>query len=145
MADPDFEEILSQDMGDVEAPKPLPAGEYTFSIESYETGRSSQKKTPYVRFFCSPVEAGEDVDVEALETVNDWRNKKLRTTFYLTENSTFRLRRFFEEVLGMPVEGRQIRELVPEALKQQFIGTVTIEATENGEYNPDIDRHAPVE
>lgn len=145
MSDADFDSLLSQDMGDVEAPKPLPAGDYILTIKSYEMVKSSRKGTPGITFYFRPTEAGEDVDTEQLEEMGNWKEKNLRSSFWLTENSMFMIRRFLEEACGLDVEGHSLKELLPETVGQQVRGTVTQQHGDNGSFNPDVERLTAVD
>lgn len=143
---PDFNALLDTQADNVEAPKPLPSGEYTFRISSYEMGQSSQKQTPYIRYLLQPTAAGDDVDEDMLEEVGDWQQKQLRATFYLTDRSMFMLRNFLEGACQIEVAGRTFKELIPEAVGCEVIGTVTVQAGNNGgQFNPDVSNLQPAE
>jgi hypothetical protein len=142
----DFDSLLDTKADDVEAPKPLPAGEYTFRVERYEMDKSSQKQTPFVRYYLKPTAAGDDVDEEMLNQVNDWQQKELRATFYLTDRSMFMLRNFLEQACEIEIEGRTFKELIPEAQGCEVTGTVTIQSGQNGgQFNPDVTNLHPAE
>lgn len=142
----DFNELLDTPADSVRVPVPLPAGEYRFRVDNYELDRSSQKQTPYVRYLLKPLEAGEDVDEDLLAECENWQNKTLRATFYLTENSTFMLKEFLEEACGIDVTGRTLKEVIPEAKGCEVIGTVTQqEGNNNRSFNPDVSNIQPAE
>lgn len=141
----DFNTLLDQKADDFEAPKPLPAGEYTFIVDNYEFGESSVQKTPYVRYFLRPTEAGEDVDEDLLAEVNNWQQKRLRMTFYLTENAGFMLRNFLEEACQIDIAGKTLKEIIPEAKGCEIIGTVSVQEGENSSFNPDVKNPQPAE
>lgn len=143
----DFNSLLDMSAEDATPPKPLPSGEYTFRVKNYEFGESSQKHTPYVRYLLQPLSAGEDVDEELLAEVDDWQNKTKQVTFYLTENAIFMLRDFLENACGLEIAGRSFKELIPEAVGMEVIGTVSVETNAQTErsYNPDVSRLQPVE
>lgn len=142
---PDFNNILDTNFDDVKAPKPLPQGDFTFRIKRYEYIESSQKGTPGVLFEVQPTSAGEDVDEELLAQVENWQDKTLRTRLWLTENSAFMLKQFLQAA-GVEVEGKSIKEAVPEAVGAEFIGRVTQQELDDGRVvNPDVDRPRPIE
>ena len=130
---PDFQELLNKKASEVEPPKALPAGVYQFQIEKSEFGKSRQKQTPFVEFMCRATEPFEDVDDESLEEYGGLSDKsKLRITFYITEDSLFRLTNFFEH-LGLEEGDKSINELIPDCPGQVFLGTVSHELSQDGE------------
>ena len=67
MNNPTFASILDRPSGDTEKPKPLPVGTYSAMVKGLpEEGKSSQKKTPFVKFTLQLLQAADDVDPEAL-------------------------------------------------------------------------------
>lgn len=142
----DMNALLDTQADDVEAPKPMPVGEYTFRVSRYETGESSQKNTPFVRYFLQPIAAGDDVDEELLSEISDWQQKEMRVTFYITDKAMFMLRDFLENACQIEVEGKTFKELLPEAVGCEVIGTVTQQEGQGGRpFNPDVQRLQPVE
>lgn len=138
----DFNALLSKNVGDVEAPKPLPPGSYLFSVGRHEFGESSQKHTPYVRFWNTPVSSGADVDASLLP--DGWNAKEMRLDFYLTENAMFMLRDFFEKTLKLNIAGLTFTDIIPTTAGLMFMGTVTQEVNGDRVYS-NIDTTAPAE
>lgn len=120
-ATPDFTSLLNAPVDSAERPKPLPTGTYTFVIKGHGFDKSKNKQTPFVRFMCSPVAPGEDVDTAALP--DNWQTKEMRLDFYLTQDAMFRLREFLEN-LGMNTSGRPFSQVIPETTNATFLGTV---------------------
>lgn len=106
----DFNALLDKQADEVRPPEPLPFGTYTFMVRGKEYGTSTQKHTPYVRFFLKPQSPDADVDTEALSGV-DLSTKELRDDFYLTEAAMFRLKNFIE-ACGIETTGRKMLDLV---------------------------------
>lgn len=121
---PDFNELLSMSADEAVKPPPMPAGSYIFIVKDYETVESSQKKTPGIQFTATPVEPLDDVDTELLP--ENYRDRKMNVTHWITENAMWRLREFLEHC-GLEVEGRAFTDLIPEAVNQQFVGHVVQE------------------
>lgn len=115
-------DLLRKPMNEIERPKLLPAGTYYGIIKSHELGKSTQKKTPFVRFHVALTGAGEDVDQELLEGI-ELAKKILRRDFFLTEDALFRVKDFLAS-LGIEVEGRSLGECIPEAIGQSVMLTV---------------------
>ena len=110
---PNFASLLNKPADDVKRPVTLPEGTYFGVIQGHEFGESSQKKTPFVQFNITLSHADDDVDLEGLEV----DNKKVRTTFYLTDESMYRLTDFIKS-LGIETDGRTLGELIPQTTGQ---------------------------
>lgn len=101
---PNFSSLLDDTADHVERPKGLPTGTYIFSVGRWEEGKSSKKKTPFVRFAMTPISAEDDVDpdelAEALTNGNGevgaLDQKKMSITFYVTAEALYRLVEFHE-------------------------------------------------
>lgn len=129
---PDFKQLLSRPLNTVEKPKPLPSGTYFGTVGAFQLGESRDKKTPYVEFQITLQEAGPDVDAESLATAvgtpPDFSKKKknLRSTFYLTEDSLYRLKEFLS---GLGVEDgngtRSFNEMLPETTGRPIMFEIT--------------------
>jgi phage-related protein len=112
MADVDFSKLLAKKADDAKPPPVLPNGTYHGFIKGHNFGKSREKQTPYVQFELSVTSAGDDVDQTELVGI-ELSRKNLSITFYLTENSDFRLTEFLRS-LGIKTEGRSFGELIPE-------------------------------
>jgi hypothetical protein len=131
MSNANFEALLNTQVDEIEKPKPLPMGTYTFGISGHEFGESAQKKTPFVKFQTTPKVAGEDVDQDMLTEVKDWQSKNMNLTFYLTDDSMFRLKDFLEHC-GISTAGRTLGECIPETQGAMFNGYIKHETATNG-------------
>ena len=94
-----FRSLLSQPTDTVERPRALAAGHYIGTCTRHEFGVSKQKQTPFVRFFFTPTEETADVQ-EGANAGIDFGKKELRTEFYITPSSLYRLSDFLDAVLG---------------------------------------------
>lgn len=128
----DFNSILNKKVDDAEKPKPLPMGSYVWNIQRHEFGASKQKKTPQVTFFVKPISVLDDVDQAALP--DNWKDKERRVTFYLTEDSLYRLGDFLGHC-GLNVSGRLFSAVIPETTNMQFVGNVTHEESNGNTYD----------
>jgi hypothetical protein len=137
-----FTDILDRPASAIEAPKALPVGTYTWVITGLpKHDKSAKKQTPYVEFPIKCLAAGEDVDQEAL---NDWMTKasgdtrgldtvEKKLTFYITEDSAYRLKDFLVDDLGLDeTEYENIRQMTEAAPGQQFLGTIKHTASQDG-------------
>jgi hypothetical protein len=112
MSGANFRAILSQKTDEVERPRPLADGHYIGVIKSHEFGQSSQKKTPYCRFFLIPEEETSDVP-EGANAGIDFAKKELRADYYITPAALYRLSDALDAMLGKQT-GRSFDERLPE-------------------------------
>jgi hypothetical protein len=114
----DFSKLNNAPLNTFEKPKPLPAGSYYGTIQSYKFDESKDKKTPFVEFTVKVTSAGDDVDQGELTGI-DLSNKELRKAFYLTPAAGYQLTAF-AEALGIDT-GRGVVEVVPDFVSQQVL------------------------
>ena len=128
----DFNSILNKKVNEVEAPAQLPVGSYLMTPVSYQFGTSQKQQTPFIKFELGVISAGEDVDPEALSKVKNLQEKKVNTTFYITEDSLFRIKDFLEKC-GVDVSGEQtLNELIPTVIGTQVYGILKAEQANDG-------------
>src|SRR6266487_695378 len=120
-----FSSILDEtSSGTVDRPKPLPVGTYTCIVVGQPRfDKSSKLGTPFVEFTLKPIQAGEDVDEDALEEIGGIGNRTLRATFYLTEEAKYRLDKFLED-LGILEEGKTRSQMISETPNSQVLVSV---------------------
>lgn len=132
MAGPNFGALLDKAPSEVERPKPLPEGSYLWTVQGLpEYGKSSKKQTEQVAFNVSCAQAGPDVDQESLAEMGGIANKTQKLTFYITENSLYRLKEFLEHC--EIEEGASLRAMIDETVNCQFVGYIKHEASNDGE------------
>lgn len=149
-----FADILDKPATEIDRPKPLPIGSYTWSVVGLPRyDKSKEKQTPFYEFQVKCLSALDDVDEEAL---NEWAKKSDGTgraladftqklTFYITEGSLYRLQDFIEHC-GVDNEGKSVRQAVEETPNCQFVGNITHTASKDGTtVFANIGRTAPVE
>lgn len=111
----------------VEKPKPLPEGTYELQILGFKFDESGQKKTPFVEFTCG-VMANVSADADELEKAGGTNKangnpKELRLTFYITDDSKWRLAQFLKEHLGIG-EMPMLEAIKEHSQGKRFIGQV---------------------
>lgn len=84
-ASPNFKSILEASPSEVVRPPQIPVGTYLCTVGQWETGESSKKKTPFVKFQLTPIAAMEDVDDTALTVIGGLEGRSLSVTYYITE------------------------------------------------------------
>lgn len=132
MSTPNFASILDKPSSEVERPKPLPVGTYLWAVNGMPRyDKSSKKQTEFVEFTLNCLGAGEDVDQEALAAMGGFQGKQMKATYYLTENSLWRLKEFLDHC-GIDPEG-SLRQRVEQAAGCQVVGQITHEASQDGQ------------
>lgn len=144
MADVNFNELLSVQVESAERPKSFPVGHYESVVQSHEMGTSSQKGTPYVRFWVKLIGPGEDVDEELFQVAGGMdalrERKPLRMDYYITKDALYRLREFLQDGLGLSCEGRNFDEVIPESTNVPFTVHVAHDAGQKeGEFYMNLD------
>lgn len=126
---PNFSSLLDRAPSEVERPKPLPAGSYVTLIEGLPRyDKSTKKQTDYVEFTHRFLSSGEDVEATELDaaltsidgTKKPLNEVRMKNTFYLTENSLWRLKDFLQH-LGFDIESDEysLRDLVESTAGKQ--------------------------
>lgn len=132
MANANFESILDQQVDNVEKPKPLPVGSYTWILTGQPRfDKSTKKLTNFVEFQCQCQQALDDVDAAALADMGGCQGKTRRLTFYLTDDAVYRLDEFLFEHLGLEL-GTSRKQAVAQAAGRSFVGTIRHQASEDG-------------
>ena len=129
-----FNEILSVRADTIEAPKSLPPGKYLASIKSFEPGVSTQKKTPYVeiKFAVSQIiDVPSDLENEA-STALAKGPIEMRTSFYLSEKSMYRIVDFLEKDLGISRSGRTLGDMLTECVGMECGLLLDVEQSKDG-------------
>lgn len=114
MSGVNFQSLLSTPVGEAEAPKLLPAGDWPGVITLSEVGESSGKKTPFVRFLGTYTGTPEGMGEEELQGISA-HGKKWRKEYYVNpedKNSFYDLQQMLKS-LGL--SGGSYEELIPQA------------------------------
>ena len=115
----DVDSILDASLEDIEAPKIMPRGYYRATVVDLKSGKSREKKTPFVQYQVTPTEALDDVDQDALAEVENWTSRKIRTdSFWLTPDAAFRLKDFF---IAVGLTSGTMRENIPLAKDREVM------------------------
>lgn len=126
----DFNSLLTREVGTSEAPKPVPAGSYIFSVTKREFDKTKPKDnktpTPIVRFLVKPVQPLEDVSEDELTEFGGMEKlseKELRHEFYVTADAIYRLEKFLAEDLALGT-GMSNAEAIDSSPGAQFMGMI---------------------
>lgn len=139
-------DLLSKPANAFDRPKPLPAGKYICALGQSKQGKSKDKQTPYVEFDVSIIGPHDNsVDANLLNEIADWQQRKLRLTFYITQDSLWRLRGFIEQFDKNMAETMPIGQAIGMLTGRQFIAQVKLTPSKKGDtmFN-EIDDTAPL-
>lgn len=127
-----FASILDKPASEIERPKPLPQGSYTAVVAGMPRfDKSTKKQTDFVEFTLNLLAAGEDVDAEELVAAGGVEGKSRKATFYLTEQSGYRLKEFLEHC-GVLEEGGTMRKAIDSTPNCQVGITIRHEPSQDG-------------
>jgi hypothetical protein len=131
-----FEDILNRPSEDIKPPVTLPMGSYhTVVIGMPEQGKSSKKKTDYLKFVHRVVAPLSDVDPEAIEAFQvdgeTISGQEIDNTFYITDKSAFMLKEFIENC-GVDLTGKSLVEGIEEVPNREVVIHIKHETSEDG-------------
>jgi hypothetical protein len=130
MSTPNFQSILNASPTEVERPKPIPTGTYLCVVGDCESGESSQKKTPFIKFALKPIDAMADVDATALTALGGLEGKTLSITFYITEAAVYQLDEFHQNCCVDMEDGSSRADRNDLVANAQILATVEHEIDE---------------
>lgn len=127
-----FADILDMPATEVERPKPKPVGSYLWTVTGMpEHGESSKKKTPFVKFKLTAVQAFDDVDTKELAAAGGVEGMVTSTTFYKTPDALWRLIDFLDHC-GIEADGKTVRQMIDETPNCQVGGNIIHENSQDG-------------
>ena len=133
MANPNFGALLDKPSSEIEKPKPLPQGSYVCVVRGLpKFDKSTKKQTEYVEFTYGILQAGDDVDADELEAAGGIAEKTIRDTYYITENSLWRLK---EMLLSCGLEDSDdvsLRQMIEETPGKQLLVHIKHQASQDG-------------
>lgn len=146
-----LEDILDRPSNEAVPPPLFPAGTWLWTIVGLPRfDKSSKKQTPFVEFTLKPMQALDDVDPTALEEFGSFADKTKKATFYLTDNSEFMLKEFFDacSIADEDDDGNALshRQRIEETPNAQVFGVITHKPNQDGtRMNAEIGQWAKVE
>lgn len=118
-----FAGILNKPADSIKKPPLLPPGSYHGYIKSYAYNESREKHTPQLDLQIGFTGPGDGIDPADLDGI-DLAKRQLRKTFYLTDDSLWRLTEFMASC-GINLHGRLVSECVPDLASAQVLVEVT--------------------
>lgn len=134
-------DILDKPATQIDRPKPLPVGTYTWMVVGMP--RHDKDKTgnmyEYVEFVVKCLSAFDDVDEEALAewatkadgTSRELKDFTLKMKFYKTVDSLYRLQEFITHC-GCADENKSVRQCLDDMPNAQFVGAIVHSASKDG-------------
>lgn len=138
MTEANFSDLLKDNIDDIEAPTPAPAGSYNAIVTGHEFGESQNNKTPYCRMLIKPLEPLADVDEDQFKEFQEndrggWDDDyRFKQDFWLTPDAKFRLKNFLIDALGLEGSGRTLEDLIPESVSQSLTITLKHNPSKDG-------------
>lgn len=147
MANPNFGALLDKPSSEVEKPKPLPQGSYTVVIQGLpKFDKSTKKGTEYVEFTYKVLAAAEDVDSDELALMGGIADKTMRDTYYITENSLWRLKEMLVNCGIEDDDNKSLRQMIEETPGCQLVVHIKHTASQDGQsVFANVGSTAPVE
>jgi hypothetical protein len=139
MSEVNFDDLLDVNMDDVKELPLMPRGTYSSVVMNREFVTSSKKGTPGVQFTFSKFSPADDVSPEEWEEAQllykeqdkNIEDRELKYTFWLSKPALPMLKQFIENC-GLDVTGRQLRDVIEEAIGSEVGSYVTQEISDNG-------------
>lgn len=127
---PNISAILDRRPSEIEKPKPIPQGTYyTVIVGMPRYDKSSKKQTDFVEFQHKIVQAGDDVDQDALaEALTNAASGETRSlqdivmknTYYLTDSAAWRVKDFLHDCgFDIDDDSLSLREMVEQTAGRQ--------------------------
>lgn len=128
-----FGSILDKPSTSIERPKPLPQGNYVCILKGLPKEGKAKTGTEYYEFAPEIQQPLEDVSSTDIEVYGSVVGKTIpRCTFYITEDSIWRLKKFLVDDLELEEEEKSLRQLVSESPGKQLVCTVRHKPSDDG-------------
>ena len=128
-----FGSILDRPATEFDRPPPMPVGTYVCMVKGEpRRDKSTKKGTEYIEFNLQFLEAGEDVDANELKALGGIKEKQMKLTFYITDNSGYRCQEFLRDDLGIDIEGQSLWDAAQEAKGQSCLVTIRQKPRDDG-------------
>lgn len=131
---PNFTDVLSKPMSDIEKPKPYPVGTYLAMVQGQPEVKEIGNDTKYevIDFTMTIMQPQADVDTEALAAANYRQGRRMRHRMFATEENLWRIKQFLGDHLGIDVGGGTLRQAMAEAPGRQCLVTLRHRPSQDG-------------
>lgn len=146
-ATPNFSTLLDTPSSDITRPKPLPVGTYTTVLQGLPRyDKSAKKQTDFVEFTHKFISAGDDVNHDDIVEAGGIGDKTMRNTFYITENSLWRLKDFLDHCGIEEDDEISLRERIEQTPGKQIAVYIShVPSNDGTSVYANISRTLPVE
>lgn len=128
-----FGSILDKPSKSIERPKPLPTGTYVCICKGLPKEGKAKTGTEFYEFNLEIVQPLDDVSEEGITAVGGVVGKSIpRATYYITEDSVWRLKKFLAEDLELEEGEKSLRQLVSETMGKQVLATIRHKPSDDG-------------
>lgn len=110
-----FSKILTRNLDDVEAPKTLPVGSYTFKVSLKVKAPKNEDDDGYVQGIFIPTVAKADVNPDEIAAFGDLENARVFNRFWLRDGRDEWKMKQFLKLLGVETAGRTLLEAIQAA------------------------------
>lgn len=133
----DFTDVLKVQSEAVKPPQALPAGTYLGIVDGQpEFERLGAKQSRCVTFSLKFMQAQPDVNATALMEALDGKSlpdRKIRHRIFIPEdNNPWRVNQFLVNHLGIDNKGKDILQMIPEAMGRQVMITLGHRSSDDG-------------
>ena len=152
---PNMTSVLDRPSNTIERPKPLPVGTYRWQVKGQPRFDKSKNGNAFAEFTLVPLEAGEDVDADALKEgltvkatgeVKPLAEKSMKSQFYYETDFGAAMLKEFVDHCGVENPEASLRERIPGCAGAQVLGHVRHQPTQDGKgIRADIDQFGPVQ
>jgi len=126
-----FKDILNRNMDDVEAPKPVPVGTWTFKMSLKLKAPKTEDDDGYVQGIFVPIGAKDDVSPDEVAELGELENARVFQRFWLRDNRDEWKMKQLLVTAGVEVSGKTLAEAI------QAADGYLIDAAVSHDPNPD--------
>jgi hypothetical protein len=127
---PSFASILDTRSGDIERPKPLPAGSYICLVVGQPRSDKASTGTEFLEFTFKILQPLEDVDEDAFKEMKGI-GKTFTNRYYVTEEAKWRLKAFLDDC-AVGDDDMSLAERIAEINGSKVIATLGHTSTQDG-------------
>lgn len=131
-----FSNLLNHAMDEIEAPKAVPTGTWTFKVSLKAKPPKTEDDDGYVQGIFTPVSAKDDVNPDELAAFGDLEGARVFQRFWLRDaRDEWKLKQFLKTA-GVEVSGRTLSEAIAAADGYLVNATVTHDPNEEDPMRP---------
>lgn len=125
MSDLDFNSLVNTRAGDVTKPVPVPVGHYNAMFSGAMTPHKAKTGNVAMRFPVKLMEAGADVDADALQTSGGIPDRVFNVDFWMSPDAQFRFTDFCKSC-GVFDDNLTLVQMAERLIEEQVLFTVEV-------------------